>query len=276
MSSPICDRALFVTTRARRCFVLGAALAVSLCLQVNQATAESSHYDRYDSWFFTADEVSAAYSYQEGYGARLPNALRAGGCLFRDGEISARYGGANFAVPCTFVHQVTRHLREMIDRGAAKFLFPLDADHAHLGVPMAAWKEKYQHLPPDKVVAALIRDPGLVALYHTAEHLRVTDRITGEINQEAKAWQEKRNVIGYFDGRPIKILPPHPSGQGAAMPEEYYSYSGFSFLASPRGEIYLSTGTKIITFDIAFDATPVEEFADSGIFNDKLLTRTNR
>jgi hypothetical protein len=276
MNSRADDRKSFVMAPALRRFVVGGALASALCFQVKQVNAENSHYDRYDNWYFTADEVSAAYSYQEGYGARLPNALRAGGCLFREGEFAARYGGANFAVPCTFVHQVTRHLREMIDRGAAKFLFPLDADHAHLGVPMAAWKEKYQHLPPDKAVAALIRDPGLVALYHTAEHLRVTDRVTGEIHQEAKAWQEKRNVIGYFDGRPIKILAPHPSGQGAAMPEEYYSYSGFSFLASPRGEIYLAIGTKVVMFDIAFDATPVEEFADSGIFNDKLLIRTNR
>ncbi len=165
-------------------------------------------------------------------------------------------------MPCTFVHQVTRHLREMIDSGAARFLFPLDADHAHLGVPMAAWKEKYQHLPPDEVVAALLRDPGLVALYHTAEHLRVTDRNTGEIDSEAKSWLDKRNVIGHFDGRPITILPPQAAGQGAAMPEEYYSYSGFSFLASPRGELYLSFGTKIVVFDIAFDATHEEEFAE--------------
>jgi hypothetical protein len=278
MDSPAACNKRFLRNRRRlRQVVVGCALALALGSRAAQVNAENnSPYDRYDTWYFTAEELSAAYSYQEGYGARLPNALRAGGCLFRDGEFAAKYGAASFAVPCNFVHQITRHLREMLDQGAAKFLFPLDADHAHLGVPMAAWKEKYQHLPPEKVVAALLRDPGLVALYHTAEHLRVTDRATGAVNQEAKAWQEKRNVLGYFDGRPNQILQPHPTGQGAPMPQEYYSYSGFSFLASPRGEIYLSIGTKIVMFDIAFDATPVEEFAEAGVFSETQLIRTNR
>ena len=75
----------------------------------------------------------------------------------------------------------------MVEQGAAKFLFPLDADHAHLGVPMHSWKNKYQHLPADRVVPALLPDPELVALYHTAEHLKVTDRKTGETDSEAKA-----------------------------------------------------------------------------------------
>ena len=87
--------------------------------------------------------------------------------------------------------------------------------------------------PLEQLFAALVRDPGLVALYHTAEHLRVTDRKTGALNSDAKKWQDKRNVIGYFDGRPNKILPAQPNGQGASMPEEYYSYSGFTFPRQP-------------------------------------------
>lgn len=262
----------FMIGRAAR----GGALAGALAASLAYAGAESSHYERYDNWYFTAEEVGAAYAYQENYGPRLANAMRAGGCLFRDGEFTAQYGAAKFTVPCAFVHQVTRHLREMIDRGAAKFLFPLDADHAHLGVPIAAWKEKYRHLPPDQIVRAMLRDPGLVALYHTAEHLRVTDRSTGAVNPEAKAWQEKRNVLGYFDGRPIKILPPHPRGQGAPMPAEYYSYSGFSFLASPRGEVYLAIGTRVVMFDIAFDVTPADDVGSSGVFGEKFLVQTGR
>lgn len=123
---------------------------------------------------------------------------------------------------------------------------------------------------------ALLRDPGLVALYHTAEHLKVTDRRTGAVNPEAKAWLDKRNVLGFFDGRPIEILPPHPERQGVAMPEGYYSYSGFSFLASPKGELYLSLGSKIIVFDVAFDTNHFEEFAGAGNFGEARLIRNNR
>jgi hypothetical protein len=60
----------------------------------------------------------------------------------------------------------------------------------------------------------------------------------------------------------IEILPPQPMGRGASMPDGYYSYSGFSFLASPRGELYLSLAAKVISFDIALDSSAVEEFDD--------------
>jgi hypothetical protein len=113
-----------------------------------------------------------------------------------------------------------------------------------------------------------------MALYHTAEHLRITDRKNGTVNGAAKAWQEKRNVLGYFDGRPIKILPPDPKGQGVAMPD-YYSYGGFNFLASPRGELYVSSGLDMITFDIAFDSGSFEDGEEANRYlGDKTPIRT--
>lgn len=249
--------------------------SAALLMLASGTDARADSEERHEGWYFTAEELGAAYLYQESYGQRLRNPVNAGGCSFHGGEFAARQGKSNFMVSCRFIEEVIRHLKEMIDSGAAKFLFPLDADHAHLGVPMAAWKNKYQHLPPDAVVPALLKDPGLVALYHTAEHLRVTDRKTGTPNPEAKAWLDKRNVLGYFDGRPITILPPHPNGQGVSMPEGYYSYSGFTFLASPRGELYLSLGTKIVPFDLALDATHFDELTDA-TFGNARLTRNDR
>jgi len=231
--------------------------------------------DPYSTWFFTSEEITAAYQYQQNYGERLRAPLRATDCAFRDGEFTTFYRGARFRVPCRFITEVTRHLKQMLDVGAARYLFPLDADHAHLGVPKDAWDKKYKHLPLEEIFPALVRDPDLVALYHTAEHLRVTDRTNGAVNADAKAWQEKRNVLGYFDGRPITILPPHANGQGASMPQDYYSYSGFTFLASPRGELFLTRGLNVITFDVAFDADHNEEFALPNVGDDdKRLSRT--
>ena len=224
--------------------------------------------DRYSSWFFTAEEVTAAYQYQQNYGERLRYPLRASNCLFHaSGEFATSYRRHPLAVSCRFVLEVTRHLKEMLDAGAAKYLFPLDADHGHLAVPLELWDSKYKSLSVDQVFPAILREPGLVALYHTAEHLRITDRKTGAVNAEAKAWQEKRNVLGYFDGRPIQILSPDPKGAGVAMPENYYSYGGFNFLASPRGEIYLSAGTNMITFDIAFDSNVFDDTDEQHAFS---------
>jgi hypothetical protein len=258
--------------------MLCAMLAIMLLLADFGMVTEAADEDRYDDWYFTAGEVGAAYQYQENYGERLRNPLRAANCLFRDGEINTRQNRNSFTVPCRFVLEITRHLKEMIEVGAAKFLFPLDADHAHLGVPLEMWESKYKHLSAAEIIPAILREPRLVALYHTAEHLRVTERGTGAVNKAAKSWQSKRNVLGFFDGRGIQILPPEPMGRGASMPEGYYSYGGFSFLASPRGELYLSLGAKVVSFDIALDSSAVEEFDDHNRISSEsaTLTRTNR
>ncbi len=243
------------------------AIVVGVFLQPGTLRA-SDDDDRYSSWFFTAEEVTAAYQYQQNYGERLRYPLRAGGCLLRGaGAFVTAYRRQPVAVSCRFVLEVARHLKEMLAAGAAKFLFPLDADHGHLGVPLEAWNRKYKNLPVEQVFPAILGEPGLVVLYHTAEHLRVTDRRTGAVNAEAKTWQEKRNVLGYFDGRPIEILPPDPRGAGVAMPESYYSYGGFSFLASPRGELYLPAGPNMITFDIAFDSSAFDDADERHAFS---------
>jgi len=261
----------------RRLSIVSVLTAVMVSLVNFSWTAVAEEDDRYSKWFFTSEEIEAAYHYQQDYGERLRFPLRAGACQFHDGEFATLYRRSEFAVSCHFILEVTRHLKEMLDVGAAKFLFPLDADHAHLGVPMAVWNKKYKNLPVEQVFPTILREPGLVALYHTAEHLRVTDPKSGTVNGVAKAWQEKRNVLGYFDGRPIKILAPDPKGQGVAMPVDYYSYGGFNFLASSRGELYVSSGLDMITFDIAFDSGSFEDAEEQDRYlSDKTLIRTTR
>ena len=195
-----------VNKRRSRQLALALLLGVSiLLLQSTTLTASS-----YDTWFFTAEEIEAAHQYQENYGERLRNPLPARDCMFGQNEIPAKHNGAQFFVPCRFIMEATRHLKEMLAAGAAKYLFPLDADHAHLAIPMELWVTKYSKLPTEQILPALLREVQLVALYHTAEHLEIAQPKTGVVNEAAKAWKEKRNVLGFFDGRPIRILPPHP------------------------------------------------------------------
>jgi hypothetical protein len=225
----------------------------------------------YDSWYFTAEEVEAAHQYQENYGERMRNPLPARECLFGRNEFAATYKQTEFLIPCRFVMETTRHLKEMLAVGAAKYLFPLDADHAHLGIPTELWTSKYSKLPSEQIWFALLREPKLIALYHTAEHLEVSDPKTGKVNDEAKAWKEKRNVLGFFDGRPIEILPPHPAGHGVGMPPGYNSYGGFNFLANPRGELFLFLNNKVVTFDLSLDMGDEAEWPNV----DRRLIRAN-
>jgi hypothetical protein len=211
-----------------------------------------------ESWFFTAQEIEIAYRYQEGFGERLRNPLKARDCLLGQTKFVASYQGREFAVPCHFIKETIRHLAEMLKIGAAKYLFPLDLDHAHFALPTDIWKKKYSKLPWHMVFPALLEEPSLVALYHASEHLTVVDPKTGKVDLEASAWKDKRNILGFYDGRPIVILPPHPTGMGVAPPKPYQSYGTFGFLSSPRGELFIFLGNKVVSFDITFEIGDAE------------------
>lgn len=206
-----------------------------------------------DRWFFTAEEIEIAYRYQERFGERLFHPLRARDCLLGKKEFTAAYKNYEFTAPCSFIKETIRHLREMLEQGAARYLFPLDADHAHLAIPLELWESKYSKLPREKLLPALLHEPTLAALYHTAEHLTVIDPQTGKSDSQAGRWKDRRNVVGYYDGRPIEILPPDPRGLGVNIPQPYYSLGGFNFLASSKGELSLFLKNQAITFDISFD-----------------------
>ena len=88
----------------------------------------------------------------------------------------------------------------------------------------------------------------------------------------------KAQCAWILDGRPTEILPPHPKGHGLGMPEGYESYSGFTFLASPRGELFLFSGQKVVTFDIALDAsgTDYRDDLNNVLSNDSRRVRITR
>lgn len=206
-----------------------------------------------DPWYFTAEGIKTAYRYQQLFGERLRNPLRGRDCLLGRERFVASFRGKNFSAPCRFVNETIRHIKEMLAAGAARYLFPLDADHAHLAIPLELWEKKYRWLPKDALLAALLEEPMLAALYHTAEHLIVAEDESVKYSEEIKKWKEKRNVLGFYDGRPNQILPPDPRGFGVGAPSSYYTVGGFAFLASPAGELSLFMDGNAVVFDITLD-----------------------
>jgi len=237
----------------------------AMILGATSAAAQSSR----DSWYFSAAEIGAAYQYQENYGGRMRNPLPAFSCMTGKADFAATYRGVPVRVPCQFVNDVMRHLKDMLEIGAARYLFPLDADHAHLAVPADVWAAKYSKLSSAQLPVPLLREPMLVALYHTAEHLEpgAGDRATDD--DGVKRWKKQRNVLGFFNGRPLQVLTPHPEGFGVGMPDGLVSYGGFNFLASPRGELMIIQGQRAIAFDVSLET---EDF-NPGVF-DRSLTRS--
>lgn len=208
--------------------------------------------DRRHPWFFTANEIAVSYRYQHNFGKGLHQPLRALPCVYGAKKFEAWYFDGMIEFPCHFIRETLRHLSEILDAGAAKYFFPLDLDHAHLAIPKKSWLEKYQKLPSGKVLPAMMQDRQMIALYHSAEHLAIKDPKTGKINQAAKLWRDKRNILGFYDGRPIEILPPHPRGDGLSVPDDYWSYGGFNFLSSPHGRLAVLSDTKSVLVDIKF------------------------
>ena len=220
------------------------ALAVLVPLSVSE---EARALD--DSWFFSAAEIQDAYRYQQLYGARLRHPLKATKCLYGRAEFAAWFQTKRFVAPCKFITETIRQLREILESGAARYLFPLDADHAHLGIPAAIWDKKFSKLANDKILPALLREPSLVALYHTAEHLEPNPQGQAPM----KIWGTNRSVLGYFDGRPNAILPSLPDSSAGYEPMGYRWFRGFTFLAQSLGELQLVANGAAIPFDISFD-----------------------
>lgn len=252
------------STRASRSWPLwlGCA-AMAMALSATEAAPQASG----ESWFFSAAGIEAAFQYQESNGARIRNSLPAFGCMAGQGDFAAVYQQSSVRLPCRFVHQVTQHLKAMLNIGAAGFLFPLDADHAHLGVPTEVWAEKYSKLAAAPSMAALLREPRFVALYHTAEPLDHGVGDKGQDDAAVQRWRAQRNVQGYFDGRPLQVLTPHPEGFGVGMPEGLAGYGGFNFLASSRGESMLLHGARAIAFDVSLEMAEL----DPGVFGRSMV-----
>ena len=162
-----------------------------------------------DRWFFTADEIADAYRYQQQFGARLRQPIEPQICFEGKSDFAASAEGRQFVAPCRFVDETIRQLRELLESGAAKYLFPLDVDAADLAVPTKVYESQYKQLRREEVLPALLREPTLVAIYHTAVHL---DPEAGDNGSRMKLWGKNRTIIGFYDGRTNQVLPSPSDG----------------------------------------------------------------
>ncbi|MGZ8489161.1 MAG: hypothetical protein ACXWW4_11585 [Candidatus Binatia bacterium] len=203
-----------------------------------------------DPWFFTAKEIANAYRYQQQFGARLHNPLEPQACLHGRMEFVASSQGRRFVAPCRFITETTRQLRELLESGVAKYLFPLDVDYADLAVPADLYESKYKHLSSGEMLPALLHEPALVAIYHTALHLAPEP---GNKGSRTSVWGEKRTVSGFYDGRPNQLLA-RPMERGSYdQPEGLARVGSFAMLSHFLGELTFVAGETVVTFDLSFD-----------------------
>ena len=202
-----------------------------------------------DRWFFTANEVADAYRYQQQFGARLRNPLEAQTCFEGKNDFAASYQGKRFVAPCRFVGETIRQLRELLESGAAKYLFPLDVGAADLAVPADIYASKYKQLPKEEILPALLREPTLVAVYHTAVHL---DPEVGNQDSRISVWGKKRTVAGFYDGRSNQVLSRSGGGVDHAT-EGLVRLGSLTMMGHFLGELAFVANDTVVTFDLSFD-----------------------
>jgi hypothetical protein len=210
-------------------------------------------YAQADPWLVTANELEIAYKYQVNFGQRLQNPLDPANCLYKNGNVVASYRGRQILVPCRFIDETTRHLKELVQTGAAKYFFPLDVDRADLAVPAELWESKYSSMPLVEILPALLSEKSLMAVYRTAAHLSIVDAKTGNIDPVAKAWKEKSHVLAFYNGRPATILPSQPESRGMIEPQGYRTAASVYFVAHRLGELVFMVDERVFVLDLSFD-----------------------
>ena len=180
---------------------------------------------------------------------RLFRPLNPGACASGSSEFVASWQGKQFLAPCRFIHETISHLRAASETGATGSIFPLRTDHVHLAVPSELWQEKYSRLPKDEILPAVLRESRLVAVYHASEALMVADSKGSGAQPNYKQPYHHRQVLGYYDGRAIEILP----AQTNALAQRYRSVAWFYFLPRRPDEVAAFSLGEAVTFDISFD-----------------------
>ena len=209
---------------------------------------ESSARD--DRWFFTAEQIADAYRYQQQFGARLRHPVEPQNCFHGENDFAASAAGRQFVAPCRFVNETIRQLRELLESGVAKYLFPLDLDSADLAVPADVYENKYKQLARDEILPVLLGESTLVAIYHTALHL---DPAVGDCGSGTQPVRESRTIAGFYDGRPNRALSP-ASGPGIDhQPGSLIRLGSFTIMGHFLGELSFVANDGVVTFDLSFD-----------------------
>lgn len=219
---------------------------------------------REDEWvLLDAEEMGATFRYHYGHGVRLHGPVRVqmkGGVI----RFTVPVDGEEIEVPERFISGVRQHLLDMLKIGAARYFFFGDAGHAHLFLPEKEREVCDRFSKNAARLRCILNQDGLAAVYHTAETLKGLDAYRTNptiLPPDVREWISKRNVLGWFDGRPTEILPfdyktvNTKSGSLAGV-------GHFEFSAHRSGDLLLfrmrfPDGTIFIpSFDISFEANP--------------------
>ncbi len=228
--------------------MLGIAAASLHLYRKESAAQEASMPSRYEKgWFYTLEEMQKIYEQEYNSEQKLlRNIIKK-----RGNEWIGQSGGKEFIIPQSFIDQTLTHFKEMLEKNTARFLFRLDASHGHFFIHDSIFERSYASLKSYETVSLLVSDKNLGVLFHNSEHLKVE-----EGDKDAQELYLRRNVLGWYDGRPLEILPlpTETKSTAASSPQGTHNVGPLlSFAAHKDGELAITVGNKEIRLDISLN-----------------------
>lgn len=217
------------------------------------------------TWYKTCNEVDELYEkhYNRNECVHIQNYIHE----MKDGKYIAniKYSDEDenqyIEVPVSFIKHILNHLEKSIENGWVKYIFWADLNHGHLCMEREYWDKKYiGHTDPthEYLTRMLEEDQDkMVILYHAAEHFYYDDPACLEPIKT-------RNVLGWFDGRPIELTYPKDDdpekireANTAGDPDGYDRKWFIGVTASKYGLFAIYPNGKEIRLDITFQVNDV-------------------
>lgn len=221
--------------------------AGALCFDLKKAIAQESEMPsrwRYkeNGWFFTPEKTSEIYEQEYNGDKILKNQV-----FKKNDEWYGLYEGKEFKIPKEFFNATLAHFKDMLKQKAVQYFFRLDAFHGHLFVPENQYS-RYTTLQAFDQASILVEDKNLGILYHNSEHLK------HDTDSESAYIASRRNVLGWYDNRPIEILPLPTEKKSTAVATPGHDLSPWlKFAANKNGEFFIMFNGEEVRLDFSFD-----------------------
>jgi len=168
-------------------------------------------------------------------------------------------------IPPRFIASVAQHAEEGLARSYVDAIFFPDMGHSHFFMPQAFYDEVIRPIPGRDRKAryeAMMQNPELKILYHTAEQLHMKDMDTKKLEAgQYLQWRYyTRNLVGYTDGSgkvEIHKLLNENFNTVRNYPGHRYWGAGFYMSASENGCFsFQGKNGQQLFFDLSLDSLP--------------------
>lgn len=227
-----------------------------------EAAGETPVYSDDFKWGYSLGDIQERYKAIYGSGKRL------GRRAFwnpKTGRLELPYDasrGGNVPLPENFVRAVIGHVEEAFASTYVDALIFPDMGHSHFLVPEELWKEKFDAYPVsafNKLYEAMMSEPRLEVLYHTAEQLKTREKDGALVADPRTQFRYKtRNIVGGNPG-PLRVEQNPESTANTVNGVDGYKWwgGGFNISASKDGCFAASVGGRTVRFDLSlFDLEP--------------------